>query len=183
MTAPPPACRNSRADALRGLLPFLDASDPETGQGRLARAVRLTVVPYIAGGVLYVAAGLLNPESPLLVLISAAAASFGGASALAWMAQLLRNRERYPPTGAPALGLASSWPWLVGGALTAAIFIGVLGPGVVLARCTLSRVNRGRRLDGPTWTFRANGASVRKWGTGTHLETGAQSHLLPVQSE
>ena len=119
--------------ALRGLLPFLDASDPETGPGRLARAVRLTVVPYIAGGVLYVAAGLLNPESPMLVLISAAAASFGGASALAWMAQLLRNRERYPPTGAPALGLASSWPWLVGGALTAAIFIGVLGPGVVLA--------------------------------------------------
>ena len=118
--------------ALRGLLPFLDASDPETGPGRLARAVRLTVVPYIAGGVLYVAAGLLNPESPMLVLISAAAASFGGASALAWMAQLLRNRARYPPTGTPALGLARSWPWLVAGALTALFFIAVLGPGIVL---------------------------------------------------
>ena len=112
--------------ALRGLAPFLDAGDPATGAGRLARAVRLTVVPYIAGGVLYVTAGLLNPESPRLVLISAAAASFGGASALAWMAQLLRNRERYPPTGAPALGLARSWPWLVAGALAAALFIGVL---------------------------------------------------------
>ena len=76
--------------ALRGLLQFLDAGEP----GRVARAVRLTVVPYLAGGVLYVTAGLLNPESPMLVLISAAAASFGGASALAWMAQLLRNRER-----------------------------------------------------------------------------------------
>jgi hypothetical protein len=119
--------------ALRGLRPFLDAGDPETGSGRLARAVLLTVVPYIAGGVLYVTAGLLNPESPMLVLISATAASFGGASALAWMAQLLRNRERYPPSAAPALGLARSWPWLVAGALAAAIFIGVLGPGIALS--------------------------------------------------
>ena len=76
---------------------------------------------YVAGGLLYVAAGLLNPESPMLVLISAAAASFGGASALAWMTQLLRNRERYPPSSEPALGIARSWPWLVAGALTAAV--------------------------------------------------------------
>ena len=115
--------------ALRGLLPFLDADEP----GRLARAVRLTVVPYLAGGVLYVTAGLLNPESPMLVLISAAAASFGGASALAWMTQLLRNRERYPASGAPALGLAQSWPWLFAGTLAAAIFIGLLGPGISLS--------------------------------------------------
>ena len=115
--------------ALRRLLPFLTARDP----GRMAAAVRLTVVPYIAGGMLYVTAGLLNPESPWLVLISAAAASFGGASALAWMAQLLRNRERYPPTGEPAAGIARSWPWLVAGALTAFFFVAVLGPGIGLA--------------------------------------------------
>jgi len=115
--------------ALRGLLPFLTARDP----GRMAAAVRLTVVPYIAGGVLYVTAGLFNPESPMLVLISAAAASFGGASALAWMAQLLRNRERYPPAGGEPLGIARSWPWLVTAAVVAAIFIGILGPGIFLA--------------------------------------------------
>lgn len=115
--------------ALRGLLPFLKARDPE----RLAAAARLTVVPYIAGGVLYVTAGLLNPESPWLVLISAAAASFGGASALAWMAQLLRNRERYPPASVEPLGIARSRLWLIAGALVAAIFVGVLGPGIVLA--------------------------------------------------
>ena len=119
--------------ALRGLVPFLGAGNPNSGPGRLAPAVKLTVVPYIAGGVLYVAAGLLNPESPMLVLISAAAASFGGASALAWMAQLLRNRERYPPTGEPAAGIARSWPWLVAGALTAFFFVAVLGPGIGLA--------------------------------------------------
>ena len=69
----------------------------------------------------------------MLVLISAAAASYGGASALAWMAQLLRSRARYPPTGAPAFGLARSWPWLVAGALAAAVFISLLGPGITFA--------------------------------------------------
>lgn len=115
--------------ALSGLAPFLGAEP----SARLARAIRLTVVPYVAGGVLYVAAGLLNPESPMLVLISAAAASFGGASALAWMAQLLRNRERYPPAGGAPLAIARSWTWLVAGALTALFFIGVLGPGIALS--------------------------------------------------
>ena len=115
--------------ALRRLLPFLTARDP----GRMAAAVRLTVVPYIAGGMLYVTAGLLNPESPWLVLISAAAASFGGASALAWMAQLLRNRERYPPAARRPLGIARSWPWLIAGAIVALLFIAVLGPGIRFA--------------------------------------------------
>lgn len=115
--------------ALRRLLPFLTARDP----GRMAAAVRLTVVPYIAAGMLYVTAGLLNPESPWLVLISAAAASFGGASALAWMAQLLRNRERYPPGAAPAESIARSWPWLFAGAIVALFFIAVLGPGIRFA--------------------------------------------------
>ena len=115
--------------ALRRLLPFLTARDP----GRMAAAVRLTVVPYIAGGMLYVTAGLLNPESPWLVLISAAAASFGGASALAWMAQLLRNRERFPPAAGVPLGIARSWPWLFAGAIVALFFIAVLGPGIRFA--------------------------------------------------
>ncbi|MEO8197803.1 MAG: hypothetical protein ABI689_13890 [Thermoanaerobaculia bacterium] len=115
--------------ALRGMERFLGAAEPP----RLARAQRLTLPAYLAGGVLYVTAGMFNPESPMLVLISAAAASFGGASALAWMTQLLRNRERFPPAGAPALGIARSWPWLVAGLLTATVFIAVLGPGIGLA--------------------------------------------------
>lgn len=115
--------------ALRGMERFLGAAEPP----RLARARRLTLPAYLAGGALYVTAGLLNPESPMLVLISAAAASFGGASALAWMTQLLRNRERFPPASAPADGIARSWPWLATAVLVAAIFIGVLGPGIALA--------------------------------------------------
>lgn len=115
--------------ALRGLEPFLGAAEPP----RLARARRLTLPAYLAGGTLYVTAGLLNPESPMLVLISAAAASFGGASALAWMTQLLRDRRRFPPADAPAEGIAPSWPWLVAAGLVAAIFIGLLGPGIAFA--------------------------------------------------
>ncbi|MEO7793495.1 MAG: hypothetical protein ABIV06_01880 [Thermoanaerobaculia bacterium] len=115
--------------ALRGLAPFL-GSDPAES---LQRARTLTLPAYLAGGLMYVAAGLLNPESPRLVLISAAAASFGGASALAWMTQLLRNRERFPPAPGEGLGIARSWPWLVAGGLTAAIFIGLLGPGIFLS--------------------------------------------------
>lgn len=115
--------------ALRVLAPFLGATDPE----RLARANRLTILPYLAGGVLYVSAGLLNPESPWLVLISAAAASFGGASALAWMSQLLHDRRRFPPASAAAVGIGKSWPWLVAGTLATAVFIALLGPGIILA--------------------------------------------------
>jgi hypothetical protein len=118
--------------ALRGLAPFLGrGSQPDAK--RVALAVRLTLVPYLAGGALYVTAGLLNPRSPMLVLISAAAASFGGTSALAWMAQLLRNRTRYPPASDPAPAIARSWPWLIAGALAAIVFIAVLGPGIGLA--------------------------------------------------
>lgn len=115
--------------ALRGLVPFLGA-DPAQ---RLRRAGRLTLPAYFAGGALYVTAGLLNPESPRLVLISAAAASFGGTSALAWMTQLLRDRRRFPPDTRPAEGLERSWPWMLAAALVAAIFIGLLGPGIRFA--------------------------------------------------
>jgi len=98
--------------------------------GRIRRAVLLTVGPYVVGGILYVAAGLLNPVSPILVLISAAAASFGGTSGLSWMAQLLRNERRFPLAADPAIRIPLSIPWLAAGVLTALLFVGVLGPGL-----------------------------------------------------
>jgi len=111
--------------SLRELSPLLG-----TGPGRLRRAISLTVVPYLAGGILYVAAGLLNPVGARLVLISAAAASFGGTSGLAWMAQLLRNGRLFPPRHGPALRIARSVPWLVAGGAVTLLFVGVLGPGI-----------------------------------------------------
>lgn len=66
------------------------------------------------------------------MLVSAAAASFGGASGLAWMAQLLRNERRFPPHPDPALALPRGAAWIAAGAVVAALFVLVLGPGVRL---------------------------------------------------
>jgi len=111
--------------SLRELSPVLGS-----GPGRWRRGVPLTVIPYLVGGILYVAAGLLNPVGPLLVLISAAAASFGGTSGLAWMAQLLRNELRFPAHDGPALRIRRSAPWLAAGVAIALLFVRVLGPGI-----------------------------------------------------
>jgi len=111
--------------SLRELSPFLGP-----GPGRWRRGVPLTVIPYLAGGILYIAAGLLNPVGPLLVLISAAAASFGGTSGLLWMAQLLRNERRFPPHDGPTLRIPRSAAWLAAGVVVALLFVGVLGPGI-----------------------------------------------------
>lgn len=48
------------------------------------------------------------------------------------MTQLLRDRERFPPAAAPAAEIARSWPWLVAAGLVAALFVGLLGPGILL---------------------------------------------------
>lgn len=111
--------------SLRELLPFL-GQDGE----RLRRARTLCLAPYVAGGLLYVAAGLLNPVGWALVLISAAAASFGGTSGLAWMSDLLRDQDRFAPSSDAPLRLARSASWIGAGLLIAAAFVLVLGPTV-----------------------------------------------------
>jgi len=105
--------------------------NPLVGDGpdRLRRARTLSLIPYLAGGVLYVVAGALNPVSPVLVLISAAAASFGGASALAWMTDLLR-KPRYPPASGVPLVIDRSLGWIAVAATTALVFVAILGPGL-----------------------------------------------------
>jgi hypothetical protein len=111
--------------SLRKLVPFLGED-----QGRLRRAMELSLIPYLAGGLLYVLAGLPNPLGFWLVLISAVAAAFGGASALAWMTQLLRDERRFPPSAEVALSIPRSRAWVVVGALITLVFIGVLGPSI-----------------------------------------------------
>ena len=77
----------------------------------------------------YVAAGALNPVSPLLVLISAAAAAFGGVSALAWMTELLRG-PGYPAASGIPLAIDRSLGWIAFAATTALLFVTILGPGL-----------------------------------------------------
>jgi hypothetical protein len=109
---------------LRILNPFAGG-----GPGRLERARTLAMVPYVAGGVLYLAAGALNPVSPRLVVVSAAAASLGGTSALAWMTRLL-VKPAYRPSPDDGCVIERSPGWVVAGCVAGAVFVGLLGPGL-----------------------------------------------------
>jgi hypothetical protein len=46
------------------------------------------------------------------------------------MTQLLRNQRRFPPSMEAALSIPRSRAWVVVGALTALVFIAVLGPSI-----------------------------------------------------
>ena len=111
--------------ALWEMRPFLGAESLE----RLRRARRLNWIAYLTGGILMCIAGLFNPVGMILVAISAAAASFGGTSGLAWMGTLLRG-PRIPSSTLQMPPLTRSWGWIIAGAVLAILFIAILGPGV-----------------------------------------------------
>jgi len=110
---------------LRELRPFLGI-DSEI---RVRRARRLTLVPYLTGGILNCVAGALNPVSPLLILISAAAASFGGHSGLAWMWTLLHG-PRIPSSELQIPEVERCLGSVIAAVVLAILFIVGLGPGV-----------------------------------------------------
>jgi len=101
---------------------------------RYQRAIRLSKIPYFAGGILMCIAGALNPKGMILILISAAASTFGGTSGLLWTNDWL-NRGTLIPSGPPAepMPIHRSWPLIVAAGAIAIAFIGVLGPSVRLA--------------------------------------------------
>ena len=100
--------------------------EPFLGAGAETRATRsrtLTLVPYLVGGTLFVVAGLLKPHCVSLVLISAAAASFGGTSLLAWYRTVWTRRV--PAVGrGPAARCAAERAWLLLGAVILGVFVG-----------------------------------------------------------
>jgi hypothetical protein len=110
---------------LRELRPFL-GRDAKT---RVRRARQLTLVPYLTSGILSCAAGALNPVGPLLILISAAAASFGGHSGLAWMSNLLYG-PGIPSSELQMPEIERSGGWVLAALILAIGFIAGLGPGV-----------------------------------------------------
>ena len=117
--------------APRLLMPWLEPFLPTDPQSRVARVRTLTVLPYLVGGATFVVAGVLNPRGWIFVLISAAAASFGGTSLLAWYPGLWARRS----PGQPAdrlLGVPRGQVWLIAGAIALLVFVGVLGPGIKL---------------------------------------------------
>jgi hypothetical protein len=110
---------------LRELRPFL-GNDAKI---RVRRARQLTVTPYLTAGVLACIAGALNPVGPLLILISAAAASFGGNSGLAWMWNLLHG-PRIPSSEFQMPEIERNRGWIIAAVVLAIGFIAGLGPGV-----------------------------------------------------
>jgi hypothetical protein len=110
------------------------AFNPYLGRDLAERARRrkpLALYPYLTGGAVYVVAGLFNSQGWKLVLLSAAAASLGGTSFLAWFPGRADKEwaERAPEQPA---SLPRSIAWIAAGVVTAAIFIGVFGPGLKL---------------------------------------------------
>jgi len=92
----------------------------------MRRSKVLTVPAYATGGVLFCLSGLFNPVGPILIAISAAAASFGGASGLLWLTQFLRRGGR----SAEPAELDRSYVWIVAGCVVSLIFVGILGPSI-----------------------------------------------------
>ncbi len=111
--------------SLRELGPFLGKDAKIRGR----RARRLTVLPYLTGGVLSCAAGALNPVGPLLILVSAAASSFGGNSGMAWMWTLLYG-PRFLSSEFQMPEIERRCGWIIAAVLLAIGFIIELGPGV-----------------------------------------------------
>jgi hypothetical protein len=107
---------------VRNLVPFLG------GPLNRRRAWSLTLVPYLAGSATNTLAGALNPTSPWLILISAAAATFGGTSWLLWIGSLAA-RQRLPEP-APENVLVRDNRWLAAGVGSILIFFFALGPGL-----------------------------------------------------
>jgi hypothetical protein len=113
--------------APRLLMPALDPFLGRNPEARLARARRLSLVPYFTGAATLIVAGLLNPLGMQVVLISAAAASLGGTSLLAWYPARPRTPSRFATD--PPLGVARSITWIAAAAIAMAFFVLVLGPG------------------------------------------------------
>jgi hypothetical protein len=101
----------------------------DSGQ-RVVRAKRLSWIPYFAGGILACVAGSLNPQGWILVVLSAAAATFGGTSALLWMIYWLKGGGIPLGSEPEPIPIRKSWAWIVTACALAVAFIVVLGPGV-----------------------------------------------------
>ena len=114
--------------APRLLMPAVDPFLGVHAEERLRRAKTLMLLPYFVGAATLIAAGIFNPLGLQIVLISAAAASLGGTSLLAWYHA--KPRTPSPLAQDPPLGVPRSWGWIAAAVLVLAVFVFVLGPGI-----------------------------------------------------
>jgi len=98
-------------------------------QERVDRAQWLSLIAWLAGGVVAVLIGFLNPHGSTIVLISSVASGVGGTSGLAWMMQMLDPKK---VTGAEPFVLERSWAWIEASAVFLAFYAAVLGPTIFI---------------------------------------------------
>lgn len=97
----------------------------------LVRFRRFTVLPYVSALLIDGFAGLLNPFGLKYVLLSALASTAGANCALLWLRHYIPKSIASEAHREP---LSRSYAWIVTALVLAAVFIGVLGPGVRLPR-------------------------------------------------
>ncbi|GHO49063.1 hypothetical protein [Ktedonospora formicarum] len=95
---------------------------------RRKRRITLTFTPYIAGSAALTLSAIFNPVSPMLILISGAAASFGGTAFL----MAINSVARKPPATVPKMPVTPirNWFWICCGLVALFIYFIVLGPGL-----------------------------------------------------
>ncbi len=104
---------------------------PAHSEGMKSRLRHLTLTPYLAAGLTACAAGLRNPMGWKLVLISAAASSFGGAYGLLRIPGIALRAQKHI-SGPTAVGLKRSHLVLGLAALVLLADVLVLGRGITI---------------------------------------------------
>lgn len=94
---------------------------------------RLVLPAYIAGGILMTAASVFNPISPKLILLSGVAASFGSSCGLINIAGMVSQKQGAEPI-TPSQTLPPSRAWIIAAVVVAAVFVGILGPGIAVSK-------------------------------------------------
>lgn len=99
-----------------------------TGRDEAGRkqALRMSSIAYWTNGVIAMAIGVLNPIGIFILLASAAASSFGGASGFLWGPRYLRAG----PAALQPLVLARSWAWIVFAVTLVVAVALILGPSI-----------------------------------------------------
>jgi hypothetical protein len=115
--------------ALVTMGPFIGGETPE----RYRRGLTLMLVPYFTGAALYLVAGALNPAGFVLVALSAAPASLGGTSGLAWGPQYLRGNI-IPRAGVSPAAMPRSTGWIAAAVGVGFVFVAILGPGITFGK-------------------------------------------------
>ena len=93
-----------------------------TAKAPAGRTVSWTA--YFTGGLIAIPVGILNPLGLYVLLASAVASSFGGASGLLWCGRFIGDDD------AVTLSVGRNWLWVAAGVAMLAAYALVLGPTV-----------------------------------------------------